>query len=96
MATPQTNIAEGRSVDLRDLVARLADELSHRTFSPRIKLLDIRQVAEATTLSQRTIERMVADGEFPKPQAGIGKRMWRESTLVAWMDRNDPNLAKGE
>lgn len=87
----QSNLSESTSELLRSVVAQLADTLSRRTFSPRIKLLDLKTVCEATTLSAATIERMIADGKFPKPQDGIGKRMWRESTIIAWMDRNDPN-----
>jgi predicted DNA-binding transcriptional regulator AlpA len=98
MATPQAPIGEEVSQATADVLSRLASMLSGKILSPRLKLLDLHDVAAATGLAERTIDRMVAEDRFPKPQAGIGKRMWRESTLIAWMDRNDPNLgddAKG-
>lgn len=73
------------------LVERLLAELVGRIYSPRIKLLDIWQVCEATGLGRSTILRMVEQGTFPKPQLNIGKQMWRESRLIAWADAHDPN-----
>lgn len=73
------------------LVEKLLGELVGRVYSPRIKLLDIRQVCEATGLGRSTILRMVEQGTFPKPQLNLGKQMWRESRLIAWADAHDPN-----
>lgn len=74
-----------------DVTAQVLTTLFGRIFSPRIKLLDIKQVSEATGLGRSTILEMVKQGTFPKPQRNLGKNMWRESALIAWADRNDPN-----
>lgn len=93
MPVPQTSLADIRRDEMRDLVTRLADELGRRTFSPRIKLLDMDSLCAATGLSESTIERLIRDEDasFPKPQNKVGKRLWRESAVIAWMDANDPN-----
>ena len=49
-------------------------------------------LARILGLSERTFERMVASGQFPKPDfhVGSGKRplpRWRQDTLDAWTAR---------
>lgn len=77
-----------------DALAGVADIIAGRVFSPRIRLLDIHDVCEALKLGERTVRTMMEEGRFPKPQEGIGKHLWRESAIIAWMDRNDPNLPR--
>ena len=89
------HIAESVSDELQRAAAaiteRLLTQLLSRAFSPRIKLLDIDQVCEALNLSRSKIYALVADNKFPKPQRNLGKNLWRESALIAWLDANDPN-----
>jgi predicted DNA-binding transcriptional regulator AlpA len=93
-ATP-TGVARPLSDDLAAaaavVVERLLARLLGRTYSPRIKLLTINQVAEVTTLGESTIYKLVAAGLFPKPQLKLGKNVWRESRLIEWVEKNDPN-----
>lgn len=74
------------------VVERVLAQLTGRVYSPRIKLLDLRQVCEATTLGKTTVYELIDAGKFPKPLRNVGKNLWRESTLIAWADANDPNL----
>lgn len=87
----QTEIGGELLQATRDIFERLMCALQRRTFSPRIKLLDIGQVCEATGLGERTIYRLIEEGRFPKPQKNMGRNLWRESCLIAWADANDPN-----
>ena len=72
--------------------APVLTQLVGHIYSPRIKLLDIDQVCEATGQGKTTIYELIKDGRFPKPQQNLGKNMWRESALIKWADANDPNL----
>ena len=51
-------------------------------------LLRMKHVATRTGLSKPTIYRMIANGEFPKPNK-IGERIafWEESVIEAWIQR---------
>lgn len=73
------------------VVERVLSQLAGRIYSPRIKLLDIEQVCEATGQGRSTIYELIKQEKFPKPQRNLGKNMWRESALIAWADANDPN-----
>lgn len=88
----QSTISEDVARASRDLVEQILAAMSGRAFSPRIKLLDIEQVSEATRMGASTIYRMIEGGTFPKPQKNLGKNLWRESSIIAWCDANDPNL----
>lgn len=83
------------SNEIQAAAAHVAEQvltkLLGRTYSPRLKLLDIKQVSEATGLGRSTIFALVREGKFPKPQRELGRNLWRESTLIRWMDANDPN-----
>lgn len=72
-----------------DVLHRVADMLAGRVYSPRIKLLTIEQVCEATGLAASTIYQLVTSGDFPKPVKVGRQNKWRESTLVAWLDRRE-------
>lgn len=85
------NLAPERKRELAAMADALAGALAGRVYSPRLKLLSIEQVCEATGLGKSTIYQMVEAGTFPKPQMNLGKNRWRESALIAWMDANDPN-----
>ncbi len=57
---------------------------------PAPLLLDVRQVAELTALSVRTVWRYVAAGTFPEPITISGRlQRWRYSDVVAWVDDLD-------
>jgi len=73
------------------MLEKLLTIIAGRVYSPRIKLLSLDQVTEATGLSERTIYRLVETGKFPKPQKNLGKNTWRESAIIVWADANDPN-----
>lgn len=85
------NLAEALQAAIVDAVAQLHAKLSGGVISPRLKMLTIEQVEEATGLGHSTIYKMIADGKFPKPQQNVGKNLWRERTLIDWAEKNDPN-----
>lgn len=92
MGSPVTsNIGEDVRTALQAAVNAALTKLSGRAFSPRIKLLSIEDVCAATTLGKTAIYDLIEKGGFPKPIKVGGRNGWRESTLIAWMDRNDPN-----
>lgn len=72
-----------------DLLRRLSDLIAERVYSPRIKLLTKAHVSEATGYGESTIDEMVAEDRFPKPITATRRPMWRESTLIAWMDAQE-------
>lgn len=76
---------------LDEALRGMADHIAGRVYSPRIKLLDIEQVCEATRLGKTTVYGMMEKGLFPKPQKNLGKNLWRESAIISWLDANDPN-----
>ena len=73
------------------VVERVLAALAGRVYSPRLKLLDVEQVCEATGQAKSTLYKLIEDGRFPKPQLNLRRNMWRESALIAWADANDPN-----
>lgn len=87
----RTPIGEEIRRTMLEVLEQASTTLTGRAFSPRIRLFDIEQVAAATGLGQSTIYRMMAEGRFPKPQRNLGKNLWRESSLIAWANANDPN-----
>lgn len=96
-STTIASVSEERNRFAAELLEQLARLITSRVYSPRIRLLDIDQVCEATGYSKRTIAGKVAAGTFPKPQRDSdGKNKWREATLIAWAERNDPNLEESE
>lgn len=74
------------------VVERVLAQLCGKVFSPRLKLLDIAQLNEATGLAPSTIYQLVATGEFPKPIKIGRQNKWRESTLIAWLDRREQDV----
>ena len=57
-----------------------------RVAEPQAVAWGYRQVAIAVSLSRRTIEKMVATGEFPKPHVARGKRLLFDVAEVrAWL-----------
>lgn len=55
---------------------------------PAERLLGLDDLAEIMGLSRRTVERMRAAGELPRPMI-VGKRTarWKRSTIDAWVER---------
>lgn len=75
---------------------RVAESFAQRVYSPRIQCLSIEDVCNVTGLGKTVIYEMIKNKEFPEPLEGFKSNRWRESTIVQWMDRHDPNLRKGE
>ena len=48
-------------------------------------LIDKHQVAGMTSLSVRTIERLVSTGRFPPPMRLGRRRLWHRQKLDAWL-----------
>jgi predicted DNA-binding transcriptional regulator AlpA len=47
-----------------------------------------KEVAAAMNLSEKTIERLLSRGQFPKPAARANSvQLWRHEELVAWLNR---------
>jgi predicted DNA-binding transcriptional regulator AlpA len=70
--------------------------------APRTKLLDLAQVCEATKLSKSTIYDGAKKGTFPSPRKALGKTVWFESEIDAWLRDlpcvyvdDDPSSYKG-
>lgn len=90
--TVPRNLKDEVSLAAAGVVERVLAHLCGRVYSPRIKLLDIAQVGEATGLASSTIYQLVAEGDFPAPVKIGRQNKWRESTLIAWLDRREGNL----
>lgn len=59
-------------------------------------LLDKSETSAAVSLSESTIARMIAAGEFPKP-VNVGSRvLWRAGDLQQWADNLQQNPVKKE
>jgi predicted DNA-binding transcriptional regulator AlpA len=57
--------------------------------SPRLRLLDIDQLSNIIGTAPSVIYDWIKAGKFPKP-IKIGRRnLWRESTLIRYLDRQD-------
>jgi excisionase family DNA binding protein len=93
---PNSNLGDELQAATVTVVEHLLARVGGRPVSPRIRLLDIDQVCEATGLGKSTIYEMIERGTFPKPQQGLGARCnrWREQALIDWAERNDPNVIK--
>jgi prophage regulatory protein len=93
-AVPE-NLSEVMQAAIVEAVSQLQARLTGTVVSPRLKMLDLEQVMAATGLGKSTIYKMIDEGLFPKPQRNVGKNIWRESALIAWAERNDPNREGG-
>lgn len=51
------------------------------------RLLRIRDVADLLACSVRTLERLIAAGEFPAPCRWAGRRMYAESVITSQIER---------
>ncbi len=59
-------------------------------------LLDIKGVARNLGVGERTVERMIARGEFPPADFRLRRLVrWRTSTVEAWMDAVAPHQDAG-
>ena len=87
----QENLGEEQARAMRSMVESLATLQSGRVYSPRIKMLSVDQVTEAVGVAPSTIYQLIEQGEFPKPYKIGRKNSWRESQIIAWLDRQDPN-----
>jgi predicted DNA-binding transcriptional regulator AlpA len=50
-------------------------------------LLDYKDLEKLLGVRRRTIERWVASGRFPRPMKVGGTDRWRQSTVLAHLDR---------
>lgn len=51
-----------------------------------MKLLDIKMVMELTTLCRNTINKLIAENNFPAAKK-LGKRnVWKESEVLEWIE----------
>lgn len=51
-----------------------------------MRLLDRNSVAERLGISSRTLDRMVASGEFPSPVRICGRPKWPVEVVDQWFD----------
>jgi hypothetical protein len=66
----------------------LAPTREHRLAGPDVEPLAYRKrkVARMLDISERTLERLLAGGKFPRPDAHAGRcPLWMRSTLVEWI-----------
>ena len=52
-----------------------------------VRLLSVRQVAELLSIHQRSIWRMAACGQLPRPVKIGGCTRWRLKDLQAWVEK---------
>jgi predicted DNA-binding transcriptional regulator AlpA len=55
--------------------------------SPRVRLMSVKELTAAGFGSVTTIYRRVAQGNFPKPIKVGGTTCWRESAILAFLDK---------
>ncbi|MDE2106071.1 MAG: hypothetical protein KGL39_53100 [Patescibacteria group bacterium] len=65
-----------------------------RPLSPNNRLVFIKDLIASGYGSERTIWRMVADGELPKPFKYGVKAAWREANIARRLDKKQPILPK--
>jgi excisionase family DNA binding protein len=58
------------------------------------QLIDGDRIAELLQVSRRTLDRLVHDGEFPKPLRIGGAARWRASDYAAYVERLAAKQAK--
>jgi len=69
------------------LAERLAPVVPVESETASSPLFGTREVAAFLAVSQRTIERMVASGEFPPPiRISPGRTRWRQVDVDAWLE----------
>lgn len=54
---------------------------------PRVRCFSIRELTAAGLGSKSDIYRKIAAGTFPAPFRIGGKVLWRESTIIAFLDK---------
>ena len=56
--------------------------------APRKKVLGAAEVFEKTSLSRRTVHRLLQAGQFPAPfnLPGLRKRLWLEAAIDQYLD----------
>ena len=60
-----------------------------RPATPLEPLLSIVETAEILNVSRRSLERLIAAGQFPKPDLRIGRMpRWHRKTLREFTERN--------
>ena len=77
------------TVQLNDLEERLLERLAGLVQPPDAApaLLTLKEVARDLRVTPRTVQRMVAAGEFPPPvHISPGRSRWRRSDVDAWLD----------
>lgn len=54
--------------------------------SPTFDVLSSHDVAGKFGIAEKTLQRWIADGYFPRPTTFGRRKGWRESQIVRWMD----------
>jgi len=73
---------------LADILPRLAQVLERAETRSQTQRLALRldEVAQAIGVSRRALERLLAAGRFPRPDAHAGKcPLWTRPTLERWL-----------
>lgn len=71
------------------MTRHLALDIPDTTADQIVPMLRLRDVLTRTTLSESTVRRMIAAGEFPQPDKRIGRgarqvSLWRPESIAAW------------
>jgi predicted DNA-binding transcriptional regulator AlpA len=61
-----------------------------KTISPRTKVFTVRELTAMGLGSKMTIYRNVAKENFPAPFKQGGRTLWRESTIIAHLEKLQP------
>lgn len=67
----------------------------NRPAAPETLTVTLAGVASMLGVSARTLERMIALGEFPRPFRVGKQRMYRRSTVERWIDERENEAARG-
>jgi predicted DNA-binding transcriptional regulator AlpA len=67
----------------------VSGEAGQHEHSPRLQLLDIEQLIEATGIPRRSLEQQVKCGQFPRPIKIGRRRKWRAITVIKHLEQKD-------
>jgi prophage regulatory protein len=83
----EDHLADLVRVAITPMLAELEHALAERIAAPP-SLLTLDDVARDLAVSVRTVQRLVAAGEFPTPiRITPGRVRWRRADVDAWLDR---------
>jgi len=79
-------VSESVETKLAHLEEQLAELLELVRVPAECRMLNVRQVAAALAVSQRTVYGLVADGEFPAGRHVGRSRRWPARQVQRWVD----------